>query len=167
MMLPLLLALCVAQADPGRLLAGATAGGSPGHGLALRGSLDYGVLPHLALSAELGNLPGHSAAAMGLGLLASPLDGQWWRVGVVAIPEVLLPVALPTTEQRFALGRATEPLPGLSTGVLDTTLALRSGLRVNWLVFWGLTLDARADWCQPLDGDRGWAELGAGLAVRI
>ena len=166
-LLPLLMALGVAQADPGRVVAGATVGGSPQHGLALRGSLDYGAVPHLTITGELGNVPGESAAAMGLGVLASPLDGQWWRVGIAVIPELMLPVTLPVGGERFALGHAAEPLPGLPTGVLDTTLALRSGLRVNWLAFWGLTVSARADWSQPLDGQRGWAEIGAGLAVRL
>jgi hypothetical protein len=166
-LLPLLLALGVAQADPGRVVAGATVGGSPQHGLVLRGSLDYGAVPHLTFTGELGNVPGASAAAMGLGVLAAPLDGQWWRIGVAVIPELMLPVTLPAGDERFALGRAAEPLPGLRTGVLDTTLAVRGGLRVNWLAFWGLTVSARADWSQPLDGERGWAELGAGLAVRL
>ncbi|MFH1469633.1 MAG: hypothetical protein ABIO70_34930 [Pseudomonadota bacterium] len=163
----LLLALAASQADPGRVVAGATVGGSPQHGLALRGSLDYGAVPHFSVTGELGNVPGEAAAAMGLGLLAAPLDGQWWRVGVVVIPELLLPVTLPVGDERFALGRAAEPLPGLQTGVLDSTLALRSGLRVNWLAFWGLTVSARADWSQPLDGQRGWAEIGAGLSARL
>ncbi len=165
-----LLALLVssAEADPGRVVAGATVGGSPDRGLALRGSLDYGAVPHVSLTAELGNLPGHAAASAGAGLLLSPLDGQWWRLGVVAIPELLVPVTLPSSDgQRFALGRAEEPLPGLATGIGDTTLAMRTGLRVNWLVFWGLTFAGRADWSQPLDGSRGWAELGGGLSIRL
>ena len=166
--LPLMLALGVAQADSGRVLAGATFGGSPDHGFALRGSLDYGLLPHFGLSAELGNLPGHSAANMGLGLLAAPLDGQWWRVSVVAMPELNVPVRMPSFDGgRFATGHASEPLPGLGTGVLDTTLSVRTGLRVNWLVFWGLTFTGRADWIQPLDGSPGLAEFAGGLSVRL
>ena len=167
-LLPLLLCLGASQADPGRVVAGATLGGSPDLGFALRGSLDYGAIPHLGLTAELGNLPGHRAAAMGLGLIASPLDGQWWRVSVVAIPELNLPVRLPDAWGRQQpLAHSTEPLPGLATGVLDSTLGVRTGLRVNWLVFWGLTFAGRADWSQPLDGSSGWAELGGGLSIRL
>jgi hypothetical protein len=164
--LPLLLALAAPQADPGRVIAGSTFGGSPDHGFNLRGSLDYGIVPHFGLTAELGNMPGHAAANMGLGLLASPLDGQWWRLSLVAMPELNVPVSVPEWAG-LELARAAEPLPGLSTGLLDTTLSARTGLRVNWLVFWGLTFTGRADWSQPLDGSRGHAELAGGLSVRL
>ena len=156
------------QADPGRVVAGATLGGSPDNGFALRGSLDYGAVPHFGLTAELGNVPGYSAAAMGMGLLASPLDGQWWRLSLVAIPELNVPVRVPDgwgVQHPGAL--SSEPVPGLATGVLDTSLSVRTGLRVNWLVFWGLTFAGRADWSQPLDGSPGWAELGGGLSIRL
>lgn len=164
----LALSLCagLASADPGRVVAGATLGGSPDRGLALRGSLDYGAVPHLGVTAELGNVPGHMAASMGMGLLAAPLDGRWWRVGVVVMPELNLPVQVPEA-WGGSMPAATEPLPGLATGVMDTTLSARTGLRVSWLVFWGLTFSGRADWSQPLDGSPGWSELGAGLAVRL
>jgi hypothetical protein len=162
----LLLLHAAAHADPGRVVAGATVGGSPHQGLSLRGSLDYGAIPHLGVTAELGNVPGHDAATMGLGLMAAPLDGRWWRVGVVAIPELNVPIQLPAPWGR-ALPMATEPLPGLATGVLDSTLSVRAGLRVSWLVFWGLTFTGRADWSQPLDGAPGWSELGGGLSLRL
>jgi len=167
-LLPLLLILTSAQADPGRVVAGATFGASPDQGFAMRGSLDYGAIPHLGLTAELGNVPGYSAAAMGLGLMASPLDGQWWRVSVVAIPELNVPLRVPDAWGAQLPGALShEPVPGLATGVLDTSLSVRTGLRVNWLVFWGLTFAGRADWSQPLDGSQGWAELGGGLSIRL
>ncbi len=163
-----MLTLSAAHADPGRLVAGTTLGGSPDYGFNLRGSLDYGFVPHLGVTAEMGNMPGRGAASMGLGVMYAPLDGQWWRVAVVAVPELNLPVTLPDWDgQRFALGHASEPLPGLATGVLDTTLSGRAGLRINWLVFWGLTFTGRADWSQPLDGSRGHAEFAGGLSVRL
>jgi hypothetical protein len=166
--LPILLSLGLAQADPGRVVAGATIGGSPHRGPALRGSLDYGVLPHLGLVAEAGSVPGYAAASLGMGLAASPLDGRWWRLGVVAIPELQLPLRAPEAwglELPAAL--SSEPVPGLSTGVMDSSLGLRTGLRVHWLVFWGLTVAGRADWSQPLDGSPGWAEIGGGLSIRL
>ncbi len=166
LVLPLLLAVGAAQADAGRVLAGATFGGSPDHGFNLRGSLDYGATPHLAFTAELGNMPGHAAASMGLGVLAAPLDGQWWRVSIVAIPELNVPITLPAWTGAD-VARASEPLPGWPTGLLDTTLSARTGLRVNWLVFWGLTFTGRADWSQPLDGSRGHAEIAGGLSIRL
>ncbi len=163
-----LLAFGQASADPGRVVAGGTIGGSPDHGVVLRGSLDYGALPHLGVTAELGNVPGYSAAAMGMGLMASPLDGQWWRVSVVAFPELNLPLRVPAGWGLDMPGaQSSEPVPGWDTGVLDSSVGLRTGLRVNWLVFWGLTFAGRADWAQPLDGTPGRAELGAGLSIRL
>jgi hypothetical protein len=165
-LLPILVCANLADADPGRVVAGATFGGSPDHGFALRGSLDYGAVPHFGLTAELGNMPGQRAASMGMGLMASPLDGQWWRLSVVAIPELNVPIGVPEAWD-LDVPMAQVPLPGLATGVLDTTLSVRTGLRVNWLVFWGLTFAGRADWSQPLDGSPGWAELGGGLSIRL
>jgi hypothetical protein len=168
LLLPFLLSLGVADADPGRVVAGATLGGSPDQGFVMRGSLDYGAVPHFGLTAELGNVPGYSAATMGMGLMASPLDGQWWRVSVVAFPELNLPVRMPESWGVSMPGAlSSEPVPGLATGVLDTSLGVRTGLRVNWLVFWGLTFAGRADWSQPLDGSPGWAEFGGGLSIRL
>ncbi len=168
LLFPLLISLGVAQADPGRVVAGATFGGSPDQGFVMRGSLDYGAVPHFGLTAELGNVPGYAAASMGMGLMASPLDGQWWRISVVAYPELNLPLRVPDSWGVQLPGAlSTEPVPGLQTGVLDTSLGVRTGLRINWLVFWGLTFAGRADWSQPLDGSRGWAELGGGLSIRL
>jgi hypothetical protein len=168
LLLPLLLSLGLAQADPGRVVAGATIGGSPDRGFSLRGSLDYGAVPHFGLIAEAGTVPGYAAANMGMGLMASPLDSQWWRVSLVAMPELNVPLRMPEAwglELPAAL--SSDPVPGLSTGVLDTSLGVRTGLRVHWLVFWGVTIAGRADWSQPLDGAPGWMELGGGMSVRL
>ncbi len=156
--------LATAQADPGRTVLGATVGARPAEGLVLRGSLDYGFKRHFAVSLEAGSLPGESSLALGGGLLFAPLDGRWWRLGVAAMPELWVPLRLSRDIDPLLV---EDPKPGIRTGMGDITLGLRSGLRINWLVFWGLTATARADRCFPLDGSGGWFELAGGLALRI
>lgn len=171
----LLLALA-AQADPGRVFAGATLGSGPGAGLLARGTLDYGIARHLVLTSELGLVPATSGTswgagpggeaeppqvALGSGVLFAPVDGRWWRAGLVAFPEVVLPGAV------LGLPDVGTPLRGRPLGVLDATLVVRTGLRVNWLLFWGLTVTARVDQVFPFTGEGGWTEAAGGLAVRM
>lgn len=140
-MIALLLLALSAQADPGRVVAVGTAGAGQGYGLSLHGTLDYGLTRRLALTGELGHTPGEVDLRLGGGLLWTPVDSQWWRVGLAALPEV------------------RTPLDHLAPG-----LGARVGLRANYLLFWGLCLGARVDWTLP---GSGWPEVGLGLGVRL
>ena len=144
-MIALVMGLSLAWAAPGRAPAGATLALPPDAQLTARGSLAYLPLRRLGASAELGTTPGLSAVAAGAGPLFEIVDGPWWRVGVVAMPELHVP---------------------LIRGSLAPDFAGRGGLRVGWMALWGLSLTARGDWVQPVGGP-GWAEVGAGLALRM
>ncbi len=143
-LLALGLALPAASAEPWRTTAGATVGATPDAELVLRGSLDLGVVRGLALTGELGSLPGFGSVGLAGGPLFEVVDGKWWRVGVAAMPELVVP-----------LDRSTPAFAG------------RGGLRVGWLAFWGASVVGRADVVKPLGEEPAWAELGLGLAVRL
>jgi hypothetical protein len=153
-MIALLLALSVAQAQPGRTVAGLSAAIDPGQPVAVRGTLDYGLARGLAVAGEAGLLPGRRALALGAGLVWEPVDGRWWNVGLLAMPEWVVPLS-------------AEPVPGADLGLGRTRVAGRASVRVRWLALWGLSVTARVDRVAPLDGSGGWFELGAGLAVRM
>ena len=153
----LLAALSPARADPGRAFAGLTLGATgPGARAAtsLRGHLDYGLTRRLALRAEAGRV-GPAAWGGAAGLRLDAVDGPWWRVGVTALPEVVL-----------AAGDA--PPPGWRLGAAPAGLVGRAGLRADWLLFWGLCLSGRLDRVQAgAGGTAGWWDAGLGLSVRM
>ena len=123
-------------------------------GALLDGLMDYGLWDHVTVTSELATLPGLEGVAVGTGLLLCPLDGPWWRLGLTAFPELNLPLGATLA-------------PGWQTGLLDTSLTLHTGLRLNWLAFWGLNVTGRLDRAFTLQGTAGWWEAGMGLAVRM
>ncbi|MBW1879294.1 MAG: hypothetical protein JRJ84_13105 [Deltaproteobacteria bacterium] len=153
-MIALLIALCVAQAQPGRTVAGLSAAIDPGQPPALRGTLDYGLARGLAVAGEAGFLPGRRALALGAGLVWEPVDGRWWNAGLLAMPEWVVPLG-------------PDDAPGMDLGLGRTRVVGRASARVRWLALWGLSVTARVDRVQPFDRSGGWFELGAGLAVRM
>jgi len=161
-MISLLLSSALGLADPGRTLAGLTVGLAPEGSstsaeappVSLRGHVDYGLVRHLTLRAELGGLPGRGQLTVSAGPQLDLIDSHWWRVGLAAQPELVL---------------AASETPGRAGG-LPLDLDVRAGLRVDWLLFWGLCLSSRLDTIlQPAPGgpwERSW-DAGLGLSVRL
>ena len=161
-MLPLLFAASLALAQPGRTTGGLDAGLDLSGRPVLRAGLDYGLRHRISITAELGaRLAGAEGARLagGLGPRLDLVDGRWWRLGLIAQPELGLRV------------------DGPSGAALDPALQGRLGLRLGWLAFWGLSLTLRVDGVQRLGWDAGqgrvslaaprWLEGGLGLAVRL
>ncbi len=141
----------VAQAAPGRFVAGGSAALTPQGDPAVRVALDYGLKPHLSLGIEGGTLPAGLALGASAGPVFELLDSRWWRISAVAHPELMLPVQVePWTA-------TADPLE----------LQLRAGGRVSWLALWGLSITARADRVLRWNGEPGWTELGLGGSVRL
>ncbi len=139
-----------ALAEPGRTVVGVMAGPTEPAGLMLRASADYGLHRRLAVTVEGGApITDLDPLRLGVGLMVSPVNSEWWRVGVAAMPELVVPLA---DGVQFA----------------DSRLDARAGLRVHWLVFWGIGLSGKLDGVLPLDEPQspGW-EWGGGLWVRL
>jgi len=151
-----LLLAFAAHAEPGRLNAGATWAATPQGAHVWRGAADYGLWRHISLQGELGTLPTDDLQVGGAGgLLLDVVDGRWWRVGITAQPEVV-----------FSVEPDVDPV-GWRLGDSPLALEARTGLRVGWLAFWGLSFTARVDRVFTLTETPGWTEIGGGLAVRM
>ncbi|NOY26305.1 MAG: hypothetical protein GXP62_10575 [Oligoflexia bacterium] len=162
-----LLLTSIVHADPGRTTAGLTVGtagwNTSSQALSVRGHADYGVVRHLTVRAELGTLSRSGRLTVAAGPQLDLIDSRWWRVGLTALPELVL-VGADAASQTWS-----SPI-----GPID--LGARAGLRVDWLLFWGLSLSARLDrvgsFSNTAKGGAGFWEGGAfdggiGLAVRL
>lgn len=159
----LLLSLSQAQADPGRTMAGLTAGAAAGSTQAasssVRGHADYGLWRHLTVRAEVGWLAGPGLVTAGAGPQLDLVDSTWWRVGLTALPELVV-------------SAGDQQAPGWTPVEAPVGLVGRTGLRVDWLLFWGLCLSGRADriWADTIlapPDSTSWWEGGLGLSVRL
>lgn len=136
----------LALADPGRTTSGLSLG-SDGEAWHVRGHLEHGVTRWWTLAGESALEETRVSTAAGVHL--ELVDTRWWRLGVAALPELVV--------ERAAWIEPLRPPP--------PELGARLGLRGSWLAFWGLSFTARVD--GTVGGGPPGVEAGAGLAVRL
>lgn len=134
-----LLIVTTVLADPGRTLMGMTVGADLTPGFVVNANLDYGVSEKISLCGELFRVS-NGDLGLGVGVQYSFVDNQWWRIGLTLSP-------------------------GIHTDLDLTKFQLKTGLRADYLIFWGLTLTVKAE--EIFFDTFNRTELTAGFSVRM